>query len=545
VSEQIVRAFRWKTNAAMINEAVRPLGYVTGRTLDATYGEKAGFWKLWRPDELTTNDMNAEAAEHHHDFRWLPWHDHEFETVVYDPPYKLCLDDETEILTRRGWLTCDTLRVGDLAYSMNPESRLGEWRTVTAVHVYNAGLTDVVVFSGRSLDAVATPGHRWRVRSGKGAWKWKRTDKLAAGDRVPLAAGWAETPIEAVYDDAFVELVAWFWTEGTVERATAYGHICQSRIVNPGYCEQIAAAFTKCYGPPVEFFERRGRVSEAAWRIRREERNSRFVFSATIGRELLACAPDKVPSLDFLVALTAEQRELFIRTSFAADGQSDRVIAQSDARRTEGFALALILDGRSVRFGDDQNGRVVRSRKALTARPRRVEITNERRVCRVWCPTVAENETWLARRRGRVYFTGNSGTPAMGDMDNRFGTAEEHGKLNRDGKLAMIAAGAAECWRVTGRRLLVKVMDQVEGGQMRWETDLVTDVLREAGARKLDRFDYLKTPMAQPPRKCKTCRGEGQCDVPGCVDGKVPMAQQHAAANYSTLLVFVRSGRRP
>jgi hypothetical protein len=226
MSEQIVRAFRWRTNAAMINEAVMPLGYATGRVLDATYGEKGGFWKLWRPDELTTNDLNADAAEHHHDFRLMPWGDREFETVVYDPPYKL------------------------------------------------------------------------------------------------------------------------------------------------------------------------------------------------------------------------------------------------------------------------------------------------------------------------------NGTPSMGDMDNRFGTAEEHGKLNREGKLTMIAAGAVECWRVTSRRLLVKVMDQVEGGQMRWETDLVTDVLREAGARKLDRFDYLKTPMAQPPRKCKACRGEGPCDVAGCVDGKVPMAQQHAAANYSTLLVFVRDGRR-
>lgn len=111
-----------------------------------------------------------------------------------------------------------------------------------------------------------------------------------------------------------------------------------------------------------------------------------------------------------------------------------------------------------------------------------------------------------------------NGTPAMGDMDSRFGTAEEHGKLNREGKLAMIRDGAQECWRVTARTLLVKCMDQVEGGKMRWQTHMIHNALEPLGARLVDRFDFLTTPRPQPGDR----------------------RQLTARSNYSTLLVFGR-----
>ncbi len=109
-----------------------------------------------------------------------------------------------------------------------------------------------------------------------------------------------------------------------------------------------------------------------------------------------------------------------------------------------------------------------------------------------------------------------NGTPAMGDMDSRFGTADEHGKLNREGKLAMIRDGAIECWRITDRWLLVKCMDQVEGGKMRWQTHMIHNALEPLGARLVDRFDFLTTPRPQPGDR----------------------RQLTARSNYSTLMVF-------
>lgn len=115
-----------------------------------------------------------------------------------------------------------------------------------------------------------------------------------------------------------------------------------------------------------------------------------------------------------------------------------------------------------------------------------------------------------------------SGTPAMREMDQRFGTAEEHAKLNREGKLAMIRAGAIECWRVTNRWLLVKVQDQVEGGIVRWQAKMVVDALEPLGALWRDQFLLLRDPIPQDRTK----------------------VQRRARSNYSTLLIFQRGGRK-
>lgn len=114
-----------------------------------------------------------------------------------------------------------------------------------------------------------------------------------------------------------------------------------------------------------------------------------------------------------------------------------------------------------------------------------------------------------------------NGTPTDADMDSRFGTAGEHAKLNREGKLAMIRDGAIECWRTTDRWLLAKCMDQVEGGQMRWQTHLIHSTLELLGARLVDRFDFLTNPRPQPGDR----------------------VQRTARSNYSTLLVFSHAKR--
>jgi hypothetical protein len=97
---EIMRADRWNTNAAMIADAVMPLGYIEGSVLDATYGECGGFWKDYRPEGLVTNDLNADA-DHHHDFRAFPFPDRAFTTVVYDPPYKLNGRPQDDVMDQR------------------------------------------------------------------------------------------------------------------------------------------------------------------------------------------------------------------------------------------------------------------------------------------------------------------------------------------------------------------------------------------------------------------------------------------------------------
>lgn len=74
----------WKTNADLILD-VRDLGYLPGHVCDSTWG-RGRWWTYWTPDEFTKHDLFTLDGV---DFRHLPEADETFDTVAYDPPYKL------------------------------------------------------------------------------------------------------------------------------------------------------------------------------------------------------------------------------------------------------------------------------------------------------------------------------------------------------------------------------------------------------------------------------------------------------------------------
>jgi len=153
----------WRTNAELIRD-VASLGYLKERwsTLDATYG-LGNFWTLWRPVTLVTNDLAPDSlAMSHHDFRHLPWPDHTFEAVVFDPPYKLNgrpgLGDERYgvheqtswydrmALIKDGAIECARVCAGNLLVKCQDQVCSGKvrWQTdMVSTAVRNIGLTKI------------------------------------------------------------------------------------------------------------------------------------------------------------------------------------------------------------------------------------------------------------------------------------------------------------------------------------------------------------------------------------------------------------------
>lgn len=85
----VLSAQRWRSNAHLIAD-VATLGYLDGTVLDVTYGLGV-FWQQWQPDELTACDLDVAKSPFGKsvDFTQLPFDDHSFDVVVFDPPYKL------------------------------------------------------------------------------------------------------------------------------------------------------------------------------------------------------------------------------------------------------------------------------------------------------------------------------------------------------------------------------------------------------------------------------------------------------------------------
>lgn len=106
-----------------------------------------------------------------------------------------------------------------------------------------------------------------------------------------------------------------------------------------------------------------------------------------------------------------------------------------------------------------------------------------------------------------------NGTPTLA-ADSPYGV---HTYTRWQDRMELLRAGIPECGRVLKRKghLLVKCMDQVVSGQVRFQSDVLTRAAEDIGLVKVDEFQFLTTPREQPHDR-----------------------QVHSRRNYSTLSVF-------
>jgi hypothetical protein len=363
-----------------------------------------------------------------------------------------CVDEETEILSMRGWLRYVEVRSGDTVLTLDHDSGTSVWQLVDGVHVFPAERRLMVAMEGKTHSSLTTPHHRWPVVKRRRAHprQWACSAELGFDDAIPAAAPCATLPTTPIYEDALVELVAWTWTEGNLGRKS-HGdpvRIYQSQSANPSYCLAIRGALTAFYGDATAVDMRSIKAAAVGSRtgeIRAATPAWRESYNAAIGvvsfhLNKAAAAPilehmdaDKVVKPEFILALTEHQLRLFVERSIDADGcRQPRIVclSQRSRARVQAFEMACVLLGMKPhtsayarRGPDHKTGKV--GEVTFTTLVSKVKYLHPwtaasmRRVRKgftiaavahegiVWCPTTP-NQTWLARRHGSVYYTGNT-----------------------------------------------------------------------------------------------------------------------------------------
>jgi hypothetical protein len=346
-----------------------------------------------------------------------------------------CVDELTEILTADGWRAYDQVDVGTEVLTLNHETGMAQWQPILKMNIYPAQEREMYEIEGQRFSALTTTNHRWPVVMAKSnVRKWKTSAELNADHRIPVAAFNADLPTSTRYGDAFVELVAWYWTEGT--NGGSAGSIAQSISHNPENCERIRVALHTLYGEPTQKWASlsgsgRGGVGHDGiprWREKKPNDHNviDFRLSVHVITDLESVAPNKVVSHSFLRSLTQAQLDLYIKVSMLADNAGDGKLGQKDKARTESFAFACILAGHGVSYGfrsryESREGfregiyethmmQIKKRRFATPVDNCRFGMSVFRKISydgMVWCPTTP-NTSWYARRNGTAYFTGNS-----------------------------------------------------------------------------------------------------------------------------------------
>lgn len=340
-----------------------------------------------------------------------------------------CTDNETEVMSRHGWISQSELSVGDEVLTLNHDTGLSEWQPVQDIYRADVENFEMVRMEGQNHSSVTTPNHRWPVIDQYGNKSFVHSENLTRQHRITTGALSIELPTDAKWSDSLVELIAWFWTEGHVSKKGS-PRICiaQSHSKNPEKVARIRNALTQLFGPCVERLH--GHADTPAWREKQLLNHSgaggsitMFYLNVKASHVLVEHAPRKIVTLDFIQQLTQSQLQLFIDVSIMGDGKRKDDILQLDPRMLDAMEFAYILLGRMVTTRPDSErytrlhawtqSLIAPVKAAMTGgysnegSQGKMQITRGAYTGMIWCP-VTPNGTWLARRRGTVYYTGNT-----------------------------------------------------------------------------------------------------------------------------------------
>lgn len=387
------------------------IAYVKGRLMAAKSGAIYNITSGSVPSALFTQGSINNTS-----FTWVGFA--EGRQAIYAAGYSgdKCVDDQTEVLTQRGWMTHDQLLEDDQVLTIDAETSAITWQQPTAINRFDWD-GPLERWTSARMDALTTPNHRWLVgnRSKHGGYyiddgtpySFATTEELQDRKYVRLVVGGgnpqAFSPFPT-FTDEFVELVGWVVTEGTYPKKANSVYVAQSEIANASYVERLRHL--------VKHFSSQG-ATASAYSPQRDG-DITFYFGKGIGSLLREIAPNRQLTPAFLGALTVAQAELLYETLIDGDGHRHKehgnvTWTQQDSGRINSFQMLAAMLGKRT------HSRQINNKKESLISEYRTRYTSNWAITKqpehyqgvVWCPSTPAG-TWLARRNGYTYWTGNS-----------------------------------------------------------------------------------------------------------------------------------------
>lgn len=333
-----------------------------------------------------------------------------------------CVDQDTQALTQRGWLSYNEINEQDQILSYNGNQLT--WSSIKSVFRSQFDGLMHHLTNQRGLDTLITPNHRLVTEQGL-----KPVELALESDRMILLAPAVSGVDQPVYADRFVELMGWIVTEGCYEFDDQHNIKRITIYQNPGAkADRIRNCLTSL---GYKFNE-----------SNRNEKNICFGINRADSRKITEVLPEKNLSMSFILNLTQDQRNLLIETMIDGDGWrrpgGHRSYVQKDQNHVDLFVALCTMSGirttsksrtkmgygalrtfytlnllserknsvpiTSVNFhGGKRNGR---------GHPGQGKITHPNQPTThyqgmVWCPET-EHGCFVARRNGNVFLTGNT-----------------------------------------------------------------------------------------------------------------------------------------
>jgi hypothetical protein len=330
--------------------------------------------------------------------------------VIVSPSYMRyfnCVDEKTECLTEEGWKGWDKIRGDEFLPTMNLETRRMEWQQCEDkfVRSYAGPMAHI---HNRHVDMLLTPNHRVVAvddRSGKIQVRCvdEMPPKTSSNLQIPQVLNPLEARIPLNISPELASVLGWVISEGHYDHGGRI-EISQSNKKNPRYVQAIRLA-----------------LSKAGFHAKIDSRYlgiTRFYIPKEEAPIIKTIIPDKLLTPELVFGLPIHQAKKLFAALMRGDGhygtmhnwswkQKNRT--NRDLFQALGFRL-----GENCPAYEQYESVSVRSGKTARWQARNsdgghrpiVEWDNDYAGL-VWCVSTP-NTTFVARRSGKIFITGNS-----------------------------------------------------------------------------------------------------------------------------------------
>jgi len=347
------------------------------------------------------------------------------EVVLHCTVGNHCVDTETEILTRRGWLRFDQVTTDDECLGLLPDGKTAVWQRVQDV-VVEPQIDRTVKIENREFFFSGTEHHRFYFRMNRSPklfeGRWSEIENLRVdGMQIPAAGMYEQPGLDRV--SPYLELVAAVLTDGSV--------LPDGRIFlyqKPSKRDWMLEALQKSGLEYTESFRTRKAPEAICGRLWQggpttEEWSARL--TADSSRLLMERAPFKKGEIPaWAWELNHAQFDRFLGALLDGDGthrsprnpNSSVLYGKSEEFLSQVQALCALHGIRATLCSYQPNNTNPNTqwRLLITKDPNRalgnksrIEYSEPRPGAKVWCVRT-ETENWFCRRSGISYFTGNT-----------------------------------------------------------------------------------------------------------------------------------------
>jgi phage terminase large subunit-like protein len=326
------------------------------------------------------------------------------ELFTMTPLQGMCVDSETEILTKWGWMGIAEVQPGVPALTYNVETGLTEWQPVLGVY-RDPDYRGPMFATGGHLNAMFIGDHRWVTGD-----RIVPFGELKRSASVTVAAGHRNVNALRV-QPAFSELVGWVLSEGSIVKDDNKVVVYQCVSRYPENCRRIELLLRSLgaqYHSADRAYQPNGMKPNGTMR--------RYVITGDVARKIrFLVGHPKCLDSTFVAALDWPNLTGLFDGLMGGDGHRTKTGSWHFTTVDRDLAdqvqmIAILLGWRSNLRSFQQHGnagwRVTGSdRRRITEFRRRAEPCESPGV--VWCPKTP-NGTWVARRGGTAFITGNS-----------------------------------------------------------------------------------------------------------------------------------------